>query len=159
MKSLPKKLIEDLDSYLPTDPLNLISGYRQSPSWVHGDPTLDNVLLSVNPLTGGRMVQVIDFGDAGHGDPVYDFVAIAISTLQCSAQLLPAFWSSYRHMRKKLRCGYVEDRSLPLSKVANCYALLHEDDPCRRIFELRPELRAVRSLSDLQYRFWGFLDS
>lgn len=71
------------------------------PSWLHGDLIAKNILVSEELLAAasssnagapglpadeawlaGNAVQLIDFGDAGHGDPLYDIVLLLVDTLR-----------------------------------------------------------------------------
>lgn len=162
MGALPTKLIDDMDAYLPADPCVLLQGHTCAPSWLHGDVTHDNMFIFQSNLDASDVRRVsmnmIDFGDAGHGDPIYDFVAASISTLKCKEELVHQLWKSYLSSPRCPLRGRGTSSSAPLSKVANCYMLLHEDDPVGRIFQLRPEMRDVQTLTDLQLGFWGFLD-
>lgn len=162
MGALPQQLIDEIDSYLPPDPAILLQGYKSAPSWLHGDVTHDNMFVSCSnsdaDSTSSAAMNMIDFGDAGHGDPIYDFVAASISTLKCKEKLLRCLWRAYL---SSTQCSLRERgmaSPIPLSKVANCYMLLHEDNPVGRIFQLRPEVRHVRTLTDLQLQVWDFLD-
>lgn len=65
------------------------------PTWVHGDLTAENILLSGCLLeSGGQAPQevhrgqgatgalLIDFADSGHGDPLFDFVPLLLRTFR-----------------------------------------------------------------------------
>lgn len=71
-----------------------------------------------------QSVSVIDFADVSIGDPVYDFVALYLSTLECSPDLMNTFLTSYTASAPQGSWAY---RSLPLSFVAMCYTLLHPE--------------------------------
>jgi aminoglycoside phosphotransferase (APT) family kinase protein len=51
-------------------------GYTGTPCFLHGDFSLDNVVL--DPASG-RLVGVIDWGNAAIGDPALDFVPLVLS--------------------------------------------------------------------------------
>ncbi|GMH39012.1 hypothetical protein BSKO_06910 [Bryopsis sp. KO-2023] len=175
--SMPNHLMHELDAYLPEDPSLLVEASpRFDPCWLHGDMTHDNILTTLDdkphkngvipaepPQENGAFnppVTVIDFGDAGHGDALYDFVAVAISSLKCKEDLMAPFLDSYLRNRGVLggEPMVFSNRSISLSKIAMCYTLLHEDSAVRRVFELRPELRKSQTLDEVQVKFWGFLD-
>ena len=123
--SLPLHLLRQLDDYLPTDPGALLqlpgcsacgngssSGIHGGglPTWVHGDLTPGNVLVS-SALLGQRQqsaveggtepelavatkgvtgtasaspgVVLLDYADSGHGDPLWDLVVLCLRSLRC----------------------------------------------------------------------------
>jgi aminoglycoside phosphotransferase (APT) family kinase protein len=51
-------------------------GYTGTLSFLHGDFSLDNVIVD---LASGRLVGVIDWGNAAVGDPALDFVWLVLS--------------------------------------------------------------------------------
>ncbi len=62
------------------------------PCWVHGDLIAQNILISEQlrgevqaageNVLAHDAVQLIDFGDAGHGDPLYDLVLLLVKTFR-----------------------------------------------------------------------------
>jgi Ser/Thr protein kinase RdoA (MazF antagonist) len=50
------------------------------PCWLHGDLTQANVL--VREVGGASRVSLIDFGDCGHGDALFDFVPLHLVTFR-----------------------------------------------------------------------------
>ncbi|KAL4420190.1 hypothetical protein ABPG77_011406 [Micractinium sp. CCAP 211/92] len=158
------------------------------PTWVHGDLTAENILLSNCLLeSGGQAPQeahrgqgatgavLIDFADSGHGDPLFDLVPLLLRTFRCDQQTAGAFLASY--------CGAFGPEApppsaataapapwplpaswprrlpgTPLSFVAMCYTLLHELGLLHDVFKRRPELWEARSLEKVQAELWGWLD-
>eukprot|EP00803_Ostreobium_quekettii_P001934 evm.model.scf_228.4 EVM.evm.TU.scf_228.4 scf_228:16588-19684(+) len=181
-RDMPPGLAAQVRDYLPDDPAELLGlGARRPgprdrpPRWLHGDLTHDNVLvdsaivrpgcpvktsgLGAQVSTAGLEgpVQIIDFADAGHGDPLYDFVAVHISSLLCTDALTSAFLGAYDTSGDALSL-WPDRRGLPLSYCAMCYMLLHEEDALERAMELRPELAEAGSLRQVQEGLWGVLD-
>lgn len=131
--SLPRRLLDQLEEYLPPDPAAFLPaacadalpdlrpcdndanctsrrsvevqnsdsapggsiGSLPAPSWLHGDLIAQNILVS-EAFTAGAdweqhaskdglaqdAVQLIDFGDTGHGDPLYDLVLLLVEALR-----------------------------------------------------------------------------
>jgi len=50
------------------------------PCWLHGDLTPANIL--VQEVEGASSVSLIDFGDCGHGDPLFDIVPLHLITFR-----------------------------------------------------------------------------
>lgn len=129
--SLPRRLLDQLEAYLPPNPAAFlpnacaicstdlctctshVNGCTEqstaathsstaagaspesvyAPSWLHGDLIAQNILVAEPLHTGASCeawedglapdaVQLIDFGDAGHGDPLYDLVLLLIEALR-----------------------------------------------------------------------------
>jgi hypothetical protein len=47
---------------------------------------------------------------------------------------------------------------MPLSHVAMCYTILHEQDALPRLFRLKPQLWDAPSLEEVSRAAWGWLD-
>lgn len=58
-------------------------GVGWMPCWLHGDLTSENVLVE-RPAPGNEAVHVniIDFADGGHGDPLYDLVMLFLCVFE-----------------------------------------------------------------------------
>jgi aminoglycoside phosphotransferase (APT) family kinase protein len=69
---------------------------EQPPAWLHGDLNGQNVLVlepegqaaaqggqaAADAAASALKVQLIDFGDAGHGDPLHDLVLLLVDALR-----------------------------------------------------------------------------
>ena len=53
---------------------------KSPPCWLHGDLTPANIL--VREEDGASRVSLIDFGDCGHGDVLFDFVLVHLITFR-----------------------------------------------------------------------------
>ena len=88
-RSLPAWLLNQLHGYLPADPAALLDHGlcgdtgTQPPSWLHGDLTGANVLYH-HSAGDALHVSLIDFADAGHGDPLYELVVLFIRGFRCA---------------------------------------------------------------------------
>jgi len=122
------------------------------PCWLHGDVTSFNVLLrrdgaaQQDPHMPARLSPsaIVDLGDSGHGDPLYDLVALHVSLFRCNAALLRTFLQEYcksfrddgPHVNDNRPAGgqrlpwWLDPtaRGLPLSRAATCYLLLHKQE-------------------------------
>ena len=78
---LPRHLHAQLEAYLPTDPAALLPE-GLLPTWVHGDLTHGNILALDNAPGEAVQLHVIDFGDSGLGDPLWDLVPLHIVILR-----------------------------------------------------------------------------
>jgi hypothetical protein len=144
-----------------------------APCLLHGDLTGGNVLLQMGTAQqqqqqqqhqehqeqrpGGASIRLLDLADAGHGDPLWDLVALAAACLGSDAQLLAELWRSYRQ-HCCLAAVWPARGGLALSYVALCYTLLHEEGLLGRAYQARPELWGVHDLPGLQRALWGELD-
>ncbi|KXZ56197.1 hypothetical protein GPECTOR_1g170 [Gonium pectorale] len=90
-------------------------------------------------------LQLVDFADAGHGDPLFELVSVSASCLGCHRPAMERFWSAYRTRIDVAKvwparssggagtasaCGggsSSSDGGPALSYVAMCYSLLHEE--------------------------------
>ena len=163
---LPMHLQKQLKSFLParmevllprTDP---ITGTRPPPVLLHGDLTVDNILLGEKRA---HHLSLIDFGDASFGDPLYDFVALSLSSLRSDPSLIDSFsvvyWNRWREsIGKDLWTAWNASRAFPLSYYVMCYTLLHEDSTMAWLFETYPDFRDLTTLGEIQERIWGSLD-
>ncbi len=103
-----------------------------------------------SPPSPPSSLLVLDFADAGHGDPLYDVLTVHASAFHYSARLLGAFWAAYRRqLAAEARAhgvvavdaggpGGAEGAALAAvwprrpaawraSRAAMLYALLHEE--------------------------------
>jgi len=62
------------------------------PCWLHGDLTPANIL--VREVAGESRVSLIDFGDSGHGDPLFDLVPLHLITFRSAPNLVAACTST-----------------------------------------------------------------
>lgn len=157
----------------------------QSPSWLHGDLMADNVvvdkggalaatqkqrarttgcaagvphgadLLMTCTSRQGLELHVIDFGDAGYGDPLYDLVALFVSCLECEEELMRSCWSAYLSWTGRQGTPQVVRH---MSYCLMCYILLHEEDALSKVLAVRPDLAAVGSLQNMEEQLLGFMN-
>lgn len=59
----------------------LCPGKDQEPRLLHGDLTPENILLETSGKSEAA-VRLIDFGDSGFGDPLFDVIPLFITTLR-----------------------------------------------------------------------------
>lgn len=169
-----------MDHYLPSDPssglIGLLPSDSPSPSptpgfppaaWlIHGDIQPHNIYIKT--IECGRTIVpcLLDFADAGHGDPLYDLVVMIGSCFPGNQMLSKVCWDSYRasvdvsnHWPKQyLSTGGIVSRKLP--HVAMCYSLLLEDDSLlSRVFHKSHSDGATMTccLHHLENSLWGFL--
>ena len=79
---LPDHLVEQVPSFLE-DPL-------PASAFVHADLTGDHVFIE-----GGRLVGVIDWGDAAFADPYYELIALYFDAFRGRRALLDEFLDAY----------------------------------------------------------------
>src|SRR5207302_1916320 len=124
---------------LPTHLVDQIDGYLVEPSdlrrLVHGDLHGDHVFVN-----GGRVVGIIDWGDALYGDPYYELPALFFGTFAGSKRLLRVFLDAYGW---EVTSDFA-DRAMTMT-------LLHEFAPLGRVL---PPLSDVQSLHELAVRLW-----
>ncbi|KAL6765071.1 hypothetical protein V8C86DRAFT_2460691 [Haematococcus lacustris] len=111
----------------------------------HGAALPDADAAACGNVTGAQLV-LLDWADAGCGCPLYDFVSLHVSVFDLQPQHLRACWQAYRRRLKQCEAAtdpllpgcpdsasgvdWVAARpagSVPLSRVAMCYSLLHEE--------------------------------
>jgi len=127
---------------------------------------LKQALSSARPFVSGSShsqargvfpVGIIDFGDALIGDPLYELVALHVSTFRCDTRLLYEFLAEY-HARVELPfpdfvMGYPVDE-FPVAAMA--LTLLHPCETMQMIYKCKPELERITSLRALAQELWGF---
>eukprot|EP00210_Caulerpa_lentillifera_P001655 g1591.t1 len=179
---IPNQLIDQLEDYLPTNAADLTpiikrthkvhEQQKSSPVFLHGDLTADNILLISHCQNFGTgdiaetkdFVSIVDFGDFGSGDPLYDFVSLCLSTLRSDSALLEKFVRSYwKTCKQKMKYQEMSElwgeRKHNLSYCAMCYCLLHEDGVLRWLFANRPELKNYKTWNEIQTSVWGIMDT
>lgn len=140
----------------------------------HGACCGDDALPPVVHGTAPPQLHIVDFSDAGYGDPLYDLVPVMGSCLQCHAPCMQRFWSSYRRHVDVRRLWPSYRSGAKLSYVAMCYSLLHDEaevllgrwgqreEERKRAVVAREGLAAaaggIRTLEELGAELWGFLD-
>lgn len=140
----------------------------------HGACCGDDTLPPVVHGTAPPQLQIVDFSDAGYGDPLYELVPVLGSCLHCHAPCMQRFWSSYRRHVDVRRLWPSYRSGVKLSYVAMCYSLLHDEaevllkrwgqreEERKRAVVAREGLAAVaagiRTLEELGAELWGFLD-
>jgi len=126
-RTLPDPLLDQIDAYLA-----LPSPMRQL---VHGDLHGDHIFVSQ-----GRLVGIIDWGDAVCGDPFYELPALFFGAFGGDKALLRAFLDAY---------GW--SVSPDFAHRAMTMTLVHEFNP---LGDHLPPLEHVRSLHDLAEMLW-----
>lgn len=156
---LPDHLLSQISAYLPDSVVDLTCACSGAPSMLHGDLTADNVLVNGEETS---QTTVIDFGDAGYGDPLYDFVAASLSSLRGDASLTEAFavayWKTSLEKSKRKEHLWMSRRKFSLSYCAMCYAILHEDCVMEWLFAVHPEYAHFKTLNEIEQSVWGVLD-
>lgn len=66
-------LLQDVEKLCPTE---------SKPSFLHGDLTPANILIQGCANAAEAEVRLIDFGDAGFGDPLFDLIALHLITFR-----------------------------------------------------------------------------
>ncbi|CAK9268959.1 unnamed protein product [Sphagnum jensenii] len=186
-ESMPCKLLEQLESYLPEDPVVLVGGLQicdgvaemsQPPVWLHMDIMADNIQMV--PFSGDnskacspRMLQasyILDFGNVVQGDPLFELLALYVSVFKCDQVLLECFLKSYgvplsthhsngQGLDGTAICEQLTGRdSTSLSYRAMCYCLLHEQDIMGAILKHRKDLRMAASLEAVEEKLWAVLN-
>ena len=126
-RTLPPRLVAQIDSFL--------SPPSVTRRLVHADLHADHIFVD-----GGRLVGVIDWGDALFGDPYYELPALYFGTLDGQKQLLRAFLD-----------GYQWEVTSDFATRAMSMTLLHEFNP---LDGHTPPLTAVANLQDLASLLW-----
>jgi hygromycin-B 7''-O-kinase len=140
--SLPERLIEQIDAYLPSadDLLNTSAPF----CLIHADITEDHVLGYAH---GGhwQLTGIIDYGDAYMGDPAYELVALHLGAFACDKTMLGAFLA-----------GYADSAAFPdLVLRAMSYSLLHEFNVMAQVFSRVPAAADAESLEELADLLWN----
>jgi hypothetical protein len=92
-----------------------------------------------------RPTGIIDFGDAKVGDRVYELIALHIGLFRCDKRLLRVFLESY---------GFDTGPRDRFLLRAMSFALLHEFDVLKPVFEDYPAARAAGDLGELAALLW-----
>jgi aminoglycoside phosphotransferase (APT) family kinase protein len=124
---------------LPPRLLDQIHRFLSPPSTtqrlVHADLHSDHIFVD-----GGRLVGVIDWGDALYGDPYYELPALHFGTFGGNKRLLRAFLD-----------GYQWKPTNDFAVRAMSMTLVHEFSPLR---ERTPPLAGIATLEDLASLLW-----
>ena len=133
--SLPRRVPAFVDRWMPAD-----EHVRAGTLLVHSDLHGDHVLGAGDPW---RAASIIDFGDAGSADPLYELGPLVTGALDGDRVLLAEFLRGY---------GWeIEDRET-FARRALATALLHDFD----VFSAwRERIASVRSLDELALRFFS----
>jgi hypothetical protein len=119
--------------------------------------------------------RLVDTADAGHGDPLYEFVPVLASCFACQAEWGGACWRAYRALLGERRAGTwpLRGEHVRLSYAATCYSLVHEEAevlltrvwPALGLNEeglpaagAGGEGRSGPSVAQLEAAMWGFLE-
>lgn len=164
---LPNHLVSQLRAYLPTNvedliPKTLVSQKgRPSPVLIHGDLTNDNILIDMKGQKAKP--EIVDFGDAGFGDPLYDFVAMGLCTLEGKDEYISLFAKSYLNHFEQETKGFPgriwKERKHSVSYTLMCYSILHEDGVLDWLFERYPHYSEFQTLDEMEQAVWGELNS
>jgi aminoglycoside phosphotransferase (APT) family kinase protein len=128
--TLPGHLVDQIDAYLaPPSPVRRL---------VHADLHGDHVFVG-----GGRLVGVVDWGDAFSADPYYELPALHLHTFGGDARPLAAFLE-----------GYGWEVRPDFARRAMSMTLLHEFDALRGVSG-KVDLAAARTLEELAGRLWA----
>eukprot|EP00884_Botryococcus_braunii_P012655 jgi/Botrbrau1/21390/Bobra.0216s0010.1 len=152
--------IADVGQAEPQESSTCQSGALWKPSWLHGDLTSENVLVE-RPCRSQEVVRVniIDFADGGHGDPLYDLVMLFLCVFEGKDNLAKAFMRTYLKAFGATEPAWMAPRGhVPLSRAALVYTILHEQDALPRMFKLFPHLWDAPSLDSIASAVWGWLD-
>jgi hypothetical protein len=130
-------------------------------------------------------VALIDFADGGIGDPLYDFVALFVSVLECSMDLLRIAVESYCCSRPGVLCGCGNDRTVDVQADGNvggsvvcdggskgiehgmggcvskrflAYLLLHPEGFVEKLLDKYPCIRGMGSFDNVQQQLFGWLE-
>ncbi len=140
---------------------------RIGPSLIHGDFLMQNVVIATDCVTSkqssssnGPRLALLDFADAGHGDRMLDIVHLLAGCLKLDPTLSKEAWLAYRSVvvgNTTLCYG-----EYPLSYIAMCYCLLHEEDlVIQEAFRNNKSVLKVAregGLKGIQQFLWDFLD-
>jgi hygromycin-B 7''-O-kinase len=91
-RSLPERLIGQIDSFLP--PAEELIERHNRPVLLHGDLTADHILVFHGDTEWG-VKGVIDYGDALVGDPTYELIALHLDMFRRDKRLLREYSSAY----------------------------------------------------------------
>nr|GEX43055.1 F-box protein At1g78280-like [Tanacetum cinerariifolium] len=184
---IPSALIEKVNDYLPNDFAELHSLFkhenssfevRNSCSWVHTDIMDDNIHLEqchmeasdaqmvnsdVKGSSNGREISwrpsyIYDFSNMSLGDPILDLIPIHLDIFRGDLQLLKQLLESYGlpfGKRTSLENGC---KVRPISYLAMCYCIIHEDNILGAIFGMYKELRTAKSWEEVEEAVWGDLN-
>jgi hygromycin-B 7''-O-kinase len=131
---LPPRLVDQIDSFVSVNPPSTTQRL------VHADLHSDHIFVDA-----GRLVGVIDWGDALYGDPYYELPALYFGTFGGNKRLLRAFLDGYH---------WELTRDFPIR--ATSMTLVHEFSPLAR---RTPPLEGVASLEELAYLLWDIQGS
>lgn len=130
-------------------------------------------------------VALIDFADAGIGDPLYDIVALFVSVFECDMDLLRVAVESYCCSRPGFLCGCGKDRMVDVRADGNvtgsgvcdggskgiahgmggcvskrflAYLLLHPEGFVEKLLDKYPCIRGMGSFERVQQHLFGWLE-
>jgi hygromycin-B 7''-O-kinase len=128
---LPSRLVDQIESFVSLSPPSTAQRL------VHADLHSDHIFVDA-----GRLVGVIDWGDALYGDPYYELPALYFGTFGGNKCLLRAFLD-----------GYNWDLTRDFATRAMTMTLVHEFCP---LAGRTPPLDGVASLEQLASLLWDY---
>ncbi len=142
-QSLPPHLVDQLDDYLP-DLAHIANLLDKSGLCVgHNDLNQDHVLGEFDAAARWRMTGIIDFGDAGVCDRLYDLTVIHCGLFLGDKRLLAAFLEAYG-VDKDLRDQFVYR--------AMCYTLLHRFHLLEHLDSASTDITSLAAMADKLWR-------
>lgn len=115
-------------------------------------------------------MRLLDFADAGQGDPLYDLVAVAVSCCSCNMSWFRAFveayvqhWATWAGVSTggaaAAWCGLGTAAGVPLSRVFLVYLLLHEEEPWEEVAGVNQQvIRSCSSWEQVADVLYGWMD-
>lgn len=141
-KSLPKRLLEQLDSYLL--PVEELVNLTARPHLIHADLTQDH-LLGEFKLGRWRTHGLIDFGDAINGDLFYELVALHLDLFQGDKCLLAIYLADY---------GLDDFHRTNFARKSLSVTLLHQFNVLQARYPRIEQLDRFHTLDDLANHLW-----
>lgn len=144
-RSLPRWMLAQLADYLPVDPAVLLQhvplgatqgrcmSALQPPCWLHGDLTTANILCHED----GNELQacLIDFADAGHGDPLWDLIVLFVRGFRYASRPQPCLCRVTTQYNPPGTWSMLPMHKDSATRLSTCSLLL-----CTLVYKLQPAL-------------------
>ena len=175
-KTLPPRLIAEIQAYLPSPSAELLSERVEAEfGLIHADIHSEHARISLYRDEGGdqqlKFEGLIDFGDAILGTKLYEMVQVHLSNFLCDKDMLREFFEEYfgstfleavfvgdeeQEEEREKKASEERTRKTLKDRFVHhcmCYSLLHEFDALSSTL-FRIDFDNIRDLDHLAHLIW-----